>query len=243
MKFRKLQKASHFVYPKHTLSLVLITIIIFAALLDFSALQSMKREKNSRSVKFDNVPVDEEGVLKFVAVDTATGDQISMEDWIEIVLDPKIADLEIQKLVTILKVSKFVKVFFGMLAQSFPTSPEFLPLMIFSYILQHLELRMHHTRRIDSRLRVSRRRQCRQQTSNSWLSMTSICTTLPPHPDQYTLKNIFRLKLAVETRINLPLDASFKIWEAMQPWWHQWIGRPSRLHTSIQGAMGTWQIL
>ena len=130
MKFQKPQKASHFVHPRHSLSLVLITIIIFAAVLDFSALQSMKKEKISRSVKFDNVPVDEEGVLKFVAVNTATGDQISMEDWIQIVLDPDIADLEIQKLVTILKVSKFVKTFFGMHAQSFPTSPEFLPPMI-----------------------------------------------------------------------------------------------------------------
>ena len=123
MKFRKLRKASHFVYPRHTLSLVLITIIIFAAVLDFSALQSMKREKISRSVKFDNVPVDEEGVLKFVAVDTATGDQISMEDWIKVVLDPKIADLEIQKLVAILKVSKFVKVFSVCRHRAFPPHP------------------------------------------------------------------------------------------------------------------------
>ena len=117
MKYRKLPKVSRFVCPKHILPLILITIVVFAAVLEFSALQSMKREKMPRSVKFDKVPVDEEGVLRFVAVDTATGNNLSMEEWIRIISDPDNSDLEIQKLVTILKVSKFGPiVFFGMLA-------------------------------------------------------------------------------------------------------------------------------
>ncbi len=137
MKFRKLQKVSRCVYPRRTLSLILLTTIVFAVVLEFSALQSMKREKMPRSVKFNKVPVDEEGVLRFVAVDAVTGDQISMKDWIEIIIDPDVSDLEIQKLVTILKVSKFVKPFWvcRQLVQNFPTPPEFFSLMILPYTL------------------------------------------------------------------------------------------------------------
>lgn len=129
MKFRKLPKVSRFFCPKHILPLILVLIVVFAAVLEFSALQSMKREKIARSVKFDKVPVDEEGVLRFVAVDTATGEKISTEDWIRIISDSDTSDLEIQKLVTILKVSKFGRIVFFCvcrhLVQRFLTLPHF----------------------------------------------------------------------------------------------------------------------
>ena len=104
----------------------------------------MKREKMPRSVKFDKVPVDEEGVLRFVAVDTATGEKISTEDWIRIISDSDTSDLEIQKLVTILKVSKFgrILVFFayaGTLSRDFPHYLIFPQYLFFNHLGRTLQ--------------------------------------------------------------------------------------------------------
>lgn len=60
----------------------------------------------TRSVRFDKVPVEENGVLRFAAVDATTGENISMEEWIHLLSDPDSSDL-MQKMVTILKVRKF----------------------------------------------------------------------------------------------------------------------------------------
>ena len=107
MRFRKLSTASRCVYPRR-LSLFLLSITVVCVLFfEFSALESMKRGRMSRSVSFDKVPVDETGVLRFAAVDTATGEKISFEDWIRIIADTESSDDTIQKLTTILKVSWF----------------------------------------------------------------------------------------------------------------------------------------
>jgi len=60
-----------------------------------------------RSVIFNKVPVDETGVLRFAAVDTATGEKISVEDWIRIIVDPDSSDPTIEKMMTILKDAPF----------------------------------------------------------------------------------------------------------------------------------------
>jgi hypothetical protein len=85
--------------------LILSTAFIVAVTLQSAELKSIKKGTMPQSVSFDEVPVDENGVLRFVAVDTATGEKISVEDWIRLVSDPKSSDLT-QKMVIILKVSK-----------------------------------------------------------------------------------------------------------------------------------------
>jgi len=56
----------------------------------------------SPSVRFDKVPVDEQGILRFAAVDTTTGSKISFKEWIHTISDPNSSDV-VRNMVTILK--------------------------------------------------------------------------------------------------------------------------------------------
>ena len=88
------------------MQLILTVTICSAVLLQSSMFQSHKRGSVVRSVRFDKVPVEENGVLRFAAVDNATGGNISIEEWIYLLSDPDSSDL-MQKMVTVLKVSEF----------------------------------------------------------------------------------------------------------------------------------------
>ncbi len=59
------------------------------------------------SVRFDKVPVDEQGVLRFAAVDATTGSKISFKEWIHKISDPNSSDV-VRTMVTILKVSEWI---------------------------------------------------------------------------------------------------------------------------------------
>ena len=107
MQFRKVPYLYRRIYSRRLIVLILSTTFIVAVTLQSAVLKSIKKGTMPQSVSFDEIPVDENGVLRFAAVDTATGEKISVEDWIRLVSDPKSSDLT-QKMVIILKVSKFV---------------------------------------------------------------------------------------------------------------------------------------
>jgi hypothetical protein len=56
------------------------------------------------SVRFEQVPVDEHGVLRYTAVDGDTEKDLSVKDWIRLVSDPSSSDLA-RSLTNVLKVS------------------------------------------------------------------------------------------------------------------------------------------
>lgn len=66
-------------------------------------LQALKKPKMSPSVRFDAIPVDEQGVLRFAAVDPTTGSKISFKDWINAISAPDSSDVA-RNMATILKV-------------------------------------------------------------------------------------------------------------------------------------------
>ena len=100
MAFQKYPNLSRRKYPRHQILLIVPLVLIFVTA---AVLQVQKKLNMSQSVRFDTVPVDEEGVLRFAAVDSTTGSKISFKDWIHIISDPDSSDAA-KTLTNILKV-------------------------------------------------------------------------------------------------------------------------------------------
>lgn len=87
------------------LLLVILSTLGILLLGTFSAKERLSTKMEpSTKVRFDEIPDTDNGVLRFVAVNTDTRNKISMKDFIHILSDPDSVDT-IQSLVAILKVS------------------------------------------------------------------------------------------------------------------------------------------
>jgi len=100
MKFRKNHYLSRRKSSNLSILLILPLLLIFFST---TVLQALKKPKMSPSVRFDTIPVDEKGVIRFAAVDPSTGSKISFKDWIHIISDPNSSDVA-RNMATILKV-------------------------------------------------------------------------------------------------------------------------------------------